>query len=285
MDADGLGQLIASQREETAFQQWLHRQNIDDPARTDFALAQRSRGLRIQGTGGVENPKVRLLVTAIAVPKPPWRELWAASNGSIYSWLKDQARRYEPFNQLAMFPNETKAMHGGVLMATSDGRSDLYARRYIAIERTGIVELGLGTDACMLHGDEKSFLLTPIVAYVWHMVGFVSDLYAWSQQSQPFTLLVNLRETENALLGGLAEGWRGPWGVDGFKKICAEPNVQLRHDNLGPALDAESGRQLATEIAFEIEAAWGMGGPNVHPRCFIRKEDGTRGDFDLSMIR
>jgi hypothetical protein len=203
----------------------------------------------------------------------------------LYSWLKDPARKYAPIADATGFPGEPKAMHNGVIMAETNYRNGRGLRRYLCVERSGIVELGLGASVCQTLNDEKGYLLTPIIAGVWHLLGFVSDFYAHVHQDRRFTLLLNMRETQNALLGGLADGWCHPWASSDWKPRCQEANIQIRHDELGPTLDADGAKDIAIEVAYGIESAWGAGGPSTFPRCFRITPDKKQGEFDLSAVR
>lgn len=285
MDSTDVGNLGAAQEQRAILREWMQQQNLHDPNRPDFALTPRTRRLRISGTEGKDNPPVTPFVTVIAVPTPPWHDLWASSDTTVFTWLAAQERHYEPFASGRRFPGEPRPMHGGIIMAESDWGGSRHLRRYIAIERNGRVELGLGGGACLWHNELKGFLLTPVVGYVWHLLGFVSDLYSRFKQNRRFLLLLNMRETQGALLGGLANGWAEPWGEGGFRTSCNEVNVQICHDQIGPSLDGTAARNLATEIAYEIEAAWGMGGEKFYPRCFRRNRDNTQGEFDTAAIR
>jgi hypothetical protein len=236
MDVDS-GPTPTLSEAQALLREWLRRQNLTDPAHPEFALTPRTGRLRVRGTEGEPDPQLRPLVTAFAVAAPPWPKLWAASDDAVFSWLADKARRYEPFADAPMFAGEPKAMHNGVLMSEPDYRQGCYARQYFAIERTGVIELGLGGHVCIADGgSEKAFLLTPIVAHVWHLFGLAGDLYSHFGQTRPFTLVVTMRETQDALIGGLANGWRQPWGQTGYKVACSEVGVQLRTTASGPCL-------------------------------------------------
>jgi hypothetical protein len=261
---------------------WLERHNLANPEAADFALTSRSKRLCAEEAEGKSE---KMFVTVMAVPTPPWPSLWKASEMELYSWLKDPARRCAPMADVSYLPGEPKAMHNGIIMSETNMRTGRSLRRYLCVERSGIIELGLGACVCKAHENEKGYLLTPIIAAVWHFLGFAGDFYAHIHQTKRFTLLVNMRETDNALLGGLANGWRHPWATSDWKPRCYEANVQIRHDELNPAIDADAARTIATEIAYEIESAWGAGGPGAFPRCFRRTPESKQGEFDLSAAR
>src|SRR4051812_36685854 len=102
------GQVLAAQEQRVLMRDWMRQQNLEDPGHPDFALTPRARRLRARGTEGESDPKVSPVVTAFVVPPPPWPHLWAASDATIFTWLADKARRYEPFANSAMFPGEPK---------------------------------------------------------------------------------------------------------------------------------------------------------------------------------
>jgi len=259
---------------------------LEDPSDPDFALTPRTQRLRIQGTEGADSPKVRPLVVGLIVPASRMDDLWKASDVSIYQWLSSQERKYEPL-ELSFRPGDPRPMHNGIIMEEPDHRRSHDLSRYLAVHRNGIIEMGLGRNACLLYRDEVGFLLTPIVAHVWALLGFAGDFFKRVACSRPFSLLLVFRETQNALLAGLARGWREPWGSDGYgyRPVCREPAFVIKHEGLGPLLNATDTRALAREIAVEIEAAWGHGGPDSLPRCFCFREDKTEGEFDTSAMQ
>src|SRR5687767_10458118 len=91
---DILERIVASQQREQ-LEQALRAQSRD-PTDAEFALTAHSAQLRVDGTEGEPNPKLRPLVVALVLPQPPLRALWAASDPSLFNWLSATDVTYEP---------------------------------------------------------------------------------------------------------------------------------------------------------------------------------------------
>lgn len=261
----------------------LRAYRLHDPTAADFALTPRTQRLRANGTEGVDDPPCRPLVLALILPEPEPTQQKRVSFGTIQSWLSSRDRKYGPSEAPIIFPRVT-LMHDGAIAEEQDCCDSKHLSRYVAVQRNGLIEMGLGR-SCICREKDIAFLLTPTVAQLWSLLDFAIALYRDHFNECKFTLCVAFRQTQNAFLAAFAQGWREPWGGGGYRLHCPEPAFLIRHDDLASSGDSVDVQALIVEIASEIEAAWGFGGTDTFPRCFRPTQDGTRGEFDVGAGR
>jgi hypothetical protein len=129
-------------------------------------------------------------------------------------------------------------------------------RRALSIHRSGAVEVLVGRGVAWERGDHKVFSLVGIVGYVWNALAAWLVFSEWLGAELPWEVSVALVGTENARLGGFAQGWRDPDDPMGPAFRCHEHGLLLQREIHSP-LDAEGVRQLAFGIGNQVEDAWG----------------------------
>ncbi len=238
--------------------------HLTDPRSEDF------------GTGGlarrVDEPSVRLLL----LPPDPegtlldftsdfwawWRERRAdPATGSVEWW----AREHEPTAGAAVCYTR-----GG---NTQDGKP---WGSYLALHRTGGLEMELGSDGATTGGDEQRyFRLTYAVGQVWYGLALFQEVIARVGLQGPWEMTVALQKTKGALLSHFAAGWAEPRGGAGdSRRNCLEPNLLFRYE-LPDWPDAEGLRDLAFRVGGWIEDAWGN-----KERRFLAQGGPFSGNFD-----
>lgn len=129
-------------------------------------------------------------------------------------------------------------------------------RRALSIHHSGAVEVLVGRGLAWERGDHKVFSLVGIVGYVWNALAAWLVFSEWLGAELPWEVSVALVGTENARLGGFAQGWRDPDDPMGPAFRCHEHGLLLQREIHSP-LDAEGVRQLAFGIGNQVEDAWG----------------------------
>jgi len=256
-------------------QKWLDQRGYADPRHPAFLLNARTRRLFPKNDDDADLAGRTPLAVFVALPEPPLTEVIDTSQEAVWEWMNDPRRCYEP-------------THGGFLRGTPriafDGivwdkdRSGI--RSYLAVERSGVVEMALGTRIYKAWKQRIFIRFTPLIGYLWQFLGFAGDYYKTFGQTKPFTLFVGMRETDGAFLAGLAKGWKDPTsqecGWEAFPQ-CQEPGILVRKDKLGPAIAPELARDVVREVATKIDNAWG----ERIPRCYIKATHDPSQPFDI----
>lgn len=133
---------------------------------------------------------------------------------------------------------------------------------YLAVHRSGAVELGLGRRGGWDHRDREDnpvriFNLISTVTYVWAVLAFAGYLSERAAMPGPWLLTIGARQTRGALLGNVGEGWAEPGQWENEIGGCPDENL-LWHIELSPPLDEEAQRKLALSVGDRFEDAWGV---------------------------
>jgi hypothetical protein len=196
---------------------------------------------------------------------------------ALWNWLSGiNQRRYEPDTGGLFLRGEVRMSNAGAMLEDRRGLDASGVASFVTVGATGIVQMGLGRQVCAIARDRVYFFLAPLVGLVWQFAGFAVDVYQTFGQQSSFSLILNIRGTEGALLAGFAEGWREPfdgWGA----RACSEPAIQIRRDGLECDLNAKATAALARDVAMELDLFWG----HRPPRCY----DPTSGAFAVGRFR
>jgi len=119
--------------------------------------------------------------------------------------------------------------------------------------------------------DIRVFMLRSIIGLTWIAAAFQAEACdRWPIQG-PFELTVAIRDTNEATLGGFAEGWANPGqGLFDFT-TCLEDHLLLRRE----VQDAPNPEDLALDLGDHIEQAFGT----LHRRHLARVGE-YQGRFD-----
>ena len=153
-------------------------------------------------------------------------------------------------------------------------------RRYIALHRSGALEVGLGRDGSFARDEQRYFFLSSIVARSWAAFHRYEEVVSKFGLSGPFEVLLALCETKDALLGGVAEGWAEPGTAWNDGTTCRETHVLLRREVPDWPADGEAFKDLAFSLGAQIEDAW-----SVQQRRFLAHRGEHAGSFDPTAAR
>ena len=246
----------------------LERHALDTVNRSDFALG----GL----AGRLRTPSACLVL----LPPDPEDEVLEIDS-SLWAWLETQ-KTADIGGRLVHFGYQTHpTAHAAALI-----RRDSYREpweRYLALYRSGTIEFGLGgsggTEYENPSGERvRSFNLISIVAYAWAMLKFSATLNEHIALPGPWHFTVALKDTKDALLGNLGEGWANPFSPSNRVEGCPEDNL-LWHLTLDAVPDEDAQRPLAFAVGDRLEDAWG-----VKQRRYLAHRGALAGKFDTRQI-
>jgi hypothetical protein len=178
---------------------------------------------------------------------------------------------YEPEPRAQFLVGRPKAFLDGIIYEDERYARDGSGRssRFVAVERSGIVEMARTDAVYHPYKGRALYALTPIVGLLWQFLGFVASFYASFEQQRAFSLVVCIRGTEGAWLGGFGEGWAEPFsGFSDSRPECPEPGLLIRRDGLSSTMDADALTVLIRDLATQIDNAWGV----RSPRCYVHPD-------------
>jgi len=142
-------------------------------------------------------------------------------------------------------------------------------RRFIALHRSGALEIGFGRDGSFARGDQRYFFLGTIVARCWAAFSRYLEVVDRFDLGPPYEICLGLRETQGALLGNFGEGWAGPGDINYITDPCPESNVLIRRElSIWP--EGDELKTLAFSVGAQVEDSWGMS---------LRRYLAHRGDY------
>lgn len=268
------------------------RRGFGDPRSPDFADNDYARLLvsnpRHSPHKGVE-PGARRVVVLLLPIGPSSRAAVARQDRTEWiRWLDPNARRYEPEPGGIFVPGEVqRPAFGGVASLRyhyERGEGSPRAVRsgiteYLLVGFDGSVELGF-SGAVFRHEDYPVFWFNggDILTKAWQAVNFTQDIHRRLNLTPvPYLLLVNVKNSGDGALTGLAGSWvhedplHGGWGRDDWLPRCMETNLQVRRE-LGPEDFDEIGRctwasppPQMRDLAEEISSAFGIFEPALLP--------------------
>jgi hypothetical protein len=224
-------------------------------------------------TGGlasrVSESTVRLLL--LAADPGAWlldfdAEFWSwwrqdgvdPTSGQLASWGYDN------------LPTEFAALRTAIV---ENGR----LAKYLALHRSGALELELGEDGAFLYPDsgQRVFRLVTIVRRVRAALQVWTGIRDHLRLDGPMELSLALRGTQGAILGNLAEGYAKPRpGMS--SRLCPTKHLLLRRD-LWEWPDETHQLDLALSVGGWLEDAWGG-----QERRFLTPHGPLQGQLDRS---
>jgi len=176
------------------------------------------------------------------------------------------------------FGRERRSLSDCAVLYDPDWRQSAAASSsYFALHRSGTLDLTFPENYAPRDGNkQKAFHLIRIVGWTWAAMVRYSEFCQKYEIQGPFEIVLALRETGGAALGGFAEGWRDPFR-NGFEArdlpLCVEPHVLLRRELDAWPVGHE--REEAFRFGSWIEDAWN----HQKPR-FIANRGEYEGRFD-----
>lgn len=147
--------------------------------------------------------------------------------------------------------------------------------RYVALYRSGGLEVGLGADGSFLHDETRYFYLAPIVARCWAAIARFSGAIERFALVSPFELTLSLAVDEASSLARFAEGWAEPGSFEYPRRAPLLTGVLIRREVDAWPASAEEVRDLAFSIGAQIEDSWGC-----TQRRFLAHRGEFQGQFD-----
>jgi hypothetical protein len=157
-------------------------------------------------------------------------------------------------------------------------RSTMEWRRYIAVHRSGALEMVLGRDGAfdLENPARRMFRLTVIVGRVWAALSLYRAVIERHDPHGPWEVGLALLRTDGAILCCFGRDWREPTDVYGPFGHCFERNVWISRELT--AWPTEDGiKDLAFDLGGRIEDAWG-----VRERRFLFRNGERAGEFDAA---
>jgi hypothetical protein len=228
--------------------------------------------------------KAEHFVTFVACPNIISEDCIDTTKDELWNWLNPNDRKYPPNIGGIFLPLEKKATLDGIVLNDDnffirDQRLNLRPR-FLRVNRNGYVEMG-----CSLaeqYGDNIVFIYVPIVGYFWQFFNFILELYRHEYMNYPFKIMLNMKGTENALLGNLGKGWLEPIGEGRlYAPRCIENNIQIIREIR--SADAEQGdvEKIIKGVAAQIDNAWGQ----REIRCFNNVQHDPQQQFPTQNMR
>jgi hypothetical protein len=228
--------------------------------------------------------KAENFVTFVTCPNIITDDYIDTAKDELWNWLDTNKRRYQPDMGGIFLPSEKKTTLNGIVLNDEryySGGSQLNLRpRFLRINRNGYVEMG-----CSLarkYGDDILFAYVPIIGYFWQFFNFILELYRHEYMNYPFKIMLNMKGTENAILGNLGKGWLEPIGEGRlYAPRCIENNIQIIREIR--SADAEQGdvEKIIKGVAAQIDNAWGQ----REIRCFNNVQHDPQQQFPTQNMR
>ena len=229
-----------------------------DAQRARWTGYRRSQGMVIDAADGfalgglaqyAEKPDLRL----IFLPSDPLAEA-VQLDEDTFAWLRQT--RTSPYG--GRYPS-----WGTRLRSTSSAlvRYDQYRdpggwTKYVALHRHGGIELGMSSlihEIRGMDGPQRVVALRSIVGAAWTAAAMQKEVAEKWQVEMPFEFSVGIRNTGNAALGDLAEGWANPGQGFDDPPVCIEDHLLFRRE-----IDAEiDPEHYALDLGDRIDQAFG----------------------------
>jgi hypothetical protein len=235
---------------------------------TKRLLKQPTHNSEEQASDILKDPKH--LTSFLAVPYGWKEELINTSTQEICDWIAEYNWYLIPEIERLFSHNNIRATSTGIFWPKwFHGLDDKSLERFLLICRDGTVEFGLGRETYSNFEEFTVFRLIQIIGRLWQFLILVRDFYhRFLLESQERVLIiVNIRGTDNVLIGHLAKGWNEPISrvpFEAYRPKCLEKNIQIRRDILISELQNDIDSILRW-FATRIENGWGQ----LEPRCYV----------------
>jgi hypothetical protein len=147
-----------------------------------------------------------------------------------------------------------------------------------------VVEFGIGREAYTLTEKVVIFNFITIVSRLWQFLVFTFDLYHqfYPDIQDGVLLFLNIRGTDRALIGDLAEGWQQPGYhlINPYNPRCLDKHLQIRKQISSP-LPTGGIEEVIQYFATRIDNAWG----EFEPRCYVHEKRDASKPFAYRMPR
>lgn len=172
----------------------------------------------------------RLPASLCAVPRGRPRER-VDSLANLSAWLDPNVRQYQPPGRWIPFRSgKPRFTSLGLLLSDDDyeAEGEKGWEAYLFVGRDGYVEFG--RKAGFPVRGRPFFPFAPLVAWAQRFTAFVLDLVGQLKERPDYELVLNIMNTQGAVLGVFGHGWREPWDggwLAGELRSSIERNVQI----------------------------------------------------------
>lgn len=220
---------------------------LDDARRSDFAFAGLATRLR--------EPTVQVLL----LPPDPDADALQIDD-PLWAWLEAQ-KVVAVEGRMVRFGDQMYPTAHAAALVSGYGSTEPW-NSYLAVHRSGAIELGLGDRGGWERQNQEGetvrmFNLTSIVTYTWAMLTFSAALNDHVALAGPRQLTIAMRSTKGGLLGNVGEGWAEPNSFQNTVGGCLEEHL-LWHLSVDGPPDEAAQKRLAFAAGDRIEDAWGM---------------------------
>lgn len=241
---------------------------LNDARRADFAL------------GGLATRLREPTVQALLLPSDPEAEALNIDD-ALWAWLEAQKSVAVDGRAVRFGDQKYPTAHAAALVSGYGSKEPWNS--YLAVHRSGVIELGLGDRGGWERQNREGetvrmFNLISIVTYTWAMLTFAAALDERVAPEGPRQLTIALRGTKGALLGNVGEGWAEPDSFQNTVGGCGEENL-LWHLNIEESPNDEAQKRLAYGVGDRIEDAWG-----VAQRRYLARIGDRDGQLDVRRI-
>lgn len=146
---------------------------------------------------------------------------------------------------------------------------------YLALHRSGALELGLGSTGARKWNESRVFFLISILGRTWAALTQYRAVVGRFAPEGPWEMTLALVGTYGSFLGHVAQGWAEPQNaLDYDLRPCVETNVSIRFELYEWPHTDQAIQDLAFKIGGRIEDAWG-----VSQRRFLARTGPNEGAF------
>ena len=269
---------LKQQQEESRLQQLLEAKGYANSQNDDFGLNQWTSRLISQRTPILDESQQAVieqpnhLVSFLSIPASWDEECIDTNSEELRDWISGYQWQDIPSVDHPFPQGRIQACSEGLLLPQWLEMSNKgWLEAFIIIHRDGICEYGIGRKAYSLFENDTIFQLILIVGRLWQFLKFVKDLHELiSPNKNPENLIiVNIRGTEKALIGNLADGWNEPLSrsFDSYRPKCTEKHMQIQR-KISLGFSENEIKDIVRWFATRIDNAWGQ----FEPRCYVSKK-------------
>lgn len=228
----------------------LSQHAVDTVGRKDFGLSPLAVRLRMA------------TVQMLLLPTDPESDVLQLDE-DLWAWLAAETP-VDVGGRAVRFGEQTYPPAHAAALVSGYGAGEPW-NSYLAIHRSTTIELGLGDRGGWELEDRdgqrvRQFNLISIVMYSWALLKFSAALNRRLRLTGPMHLSIALRDTRDARLGNVGEGWAEPGSYGNNAGGCMEESLLCTSNSIAPqARHPSSGSRLRLAIASKMPGASASG--------------------------
>ncbi len=276
-DYSQLINLLNDKNEEKLRKNFLKSKGYGDPSCEDFGLNQWTCRLQsdVRNSQTEIQPKTIItpdhFVSFLLLPSYKQDEIIDTNSQKLRDWISQYPWIKLPYLDSPFSTGHLFACSNGLIrLETQDYPSLQKLDQFLVLSRNGVIEYGVGRGVVLSDQNEVYFSLIHIVGRLWQFLLFNEDLFKefLIEHIDQYYLYINIRGTQNALMGGLAEGWRQPYTniITAYSPRCVDNNLQIVK-KIQAGLSQPEIEDTVHWFATRIDNAWGQ----FEPRCYVHK--------------